>query len=72
MKNRYSVDNGNKCDCDDDNKCGCTYPNNIQEFPCGCTIENNCGCIKYDENTKKYYHDESVCQCNHKGNCHKD
>lgn len=73
MKNRYDVNDGNKCDCDDDNKCGCTYPNNIQEFPCGCTIENNCGCIKYDEKTKKYYHDESVCHCNPKGEykCHK-
>lgn len=75
MKDRYDIDDGNKCDCDDDNKCGCSYPNNIQAFTCGCTIENNCGCIKYDENKKQYYHDDKVCKCNHQSsqscNCQK-
>ena len=68
MTNRHNIDNGNCCDCDEDNSCGCSYPNNMT-FPCGCTIEDNCGCIKYDEKTKKYYHDDSVCQCNTKGDC---
>ena len=72
MTNRHDINNGNHCDCDEDNTCGCSYPNNIA-FPCGCTIEDNCGCIKLDEKTGKYYHDDSVCHCNTKGdcNCHK-
>lgn len=64
----------NACDCDEDNKCGCTYPNNVREFACGCTPEENCGCIKFDTESKQYYHDESVCSCTSKGecNCHRD
>ncbi len=52
----------NNCCCNNKAKCECGC-NDTKEFPCGCTIENNCGCIKYDENTKQYYHDASVCHC---------
>lgn len=73
MTDRYDIDDGNKCDCDDDNKCGCTYPNNVEEVkfvaPCGCTPEKNCGCVKFNEETKQYYHDETVCKCSSKGEC---
>ncbi len=67
MNSQYDeVADVNSCDCDEDNSCGCSYPNNMQGNACNCTPEHNCGCIKYDEATKQYYHDESVCTCNKK------
>lgn len=71
MQKKYknTIIDRNECDCDEDNKCGCSYPNNVEEFACGCTQEQNCGCIKFDTHMHQYYHDDTICFCNTKGDC---
>lgn len=63
------IRNENECDCDEDNNCGCTYPNNVEEYDCGCIQDEECKCILFDPHINQYYHDDSVCFCNIKGNC---
>lgn len=62
------IRNKNECDCDEDNNCGCTYPNNVEESACGC-IDDACGCIQFDPYINQYYHDDSICFCDTKGEC---
>ena len=66
---RDFIRNENDCVCDEDNNCGCTYPNNVNESDCECTDDENCGCIRFDTHMHQYYHDDSICFCDTKGDC---
>lgn len=69
IKDKNPIINYNECDCDEDNTCGCSYPNNVSDFAHECSRDEQCGCIKFDPHMHQYYHDDSICFCDTKGDC---